>query len=161
MSVPENKVTSNENGRRLESFEILDSLQINDMVQIDLIDYSDSDLPENKSFKWNITTYSNYTMNIQLIFEDPLQISASQNDEIKVTFNDTRFIYDFAGQEVNNGTQLIMAIPPQYSSNIEAEIFESFVETFETYETGSFSSDIAVNAVVAGTLNHVWSIIRS
>ena len=100
-------------------------------------------------------------MEIQLQFEDPLQISASSDDEIKITFKDTRFIYDFAGQEVDSGTQLIMPIPAQFGSNAEAEVFESFTETFKTYDTGSFSSDIALNAAIAGTLNQVWSIIRS
>ena len=37
-------------------------------------------------------------MEIKLIFEEPLEISSGDaNDLVKIKFEDTRFIYDFTG----------------------------------------------------------------
>ena len=54
-----------------------------------------------------------------------------------------------------------MLVPPQYANELESEIFTSLVESFETYETGAFSSDIVVNTIIAGLLNQIWSLVSS
>ena len=70
-------------------------------------------------------------------------------------------VYDWAGQELQNGTHVEKSIPPQFSNKLEAEIFETFEETFETIETGYFSSDYVMNALIAGVLQYFWSMVVS
>lgn len=159
MQVPRNVTSeSSKSRRRLEEvdgfIDIYDTLKIHEMLEVELIDKSDTDLEANKNFIWNVTSYSSREMKISLLFQDPLQISSeAQNDLLKVRFRDTRFIYDFAGQEIKNGTELVMPVPPQFASEQEAQIFNSLIEAFETYETGAFSSDFVVNTIIAGLLN--------
>ena len=54
-----------------------------------------------------------------------------------------------------------MLVPPQYANERESKIFTTLVESFETYETGAFSSDIVVNTIIAGLLNQIWSLVSS
>ena len=70
-------------------------------------------------------------------------------------------IYDWAGQDLQNGTLVDKPIPPQFSNELEADIFEAFEETFETIETGYFSSDYVLNALIAGALQYFWSMVVS
>lgn len=66
-------------------------------------------------------------------------------------------LYDFTGQQVEEGTMIEKWIPPQFASKAEAEVFTSIEETFETMSTGSFSSDLALNMLIAGFLQQIWS----
>ena len=91
-------------------------------------------------------------MLIQLQFENPLEISSSDPDKVKVVFEDTSLIYDFTGQQVEQGTFIEKQLPPQFTSKTEAKIFNSIEEAFEPMETGVFSNDIAINTAIAGVL---------
>ena len=52
-------------------------------------------------------------MDILITFEEPQKVSSSNKlDRIRITFNDTRFFFDYAGQEILNGTQIMRDIPP-------------------------------------------------
>ena len=99
MIVPKNVPEKSNRGRRLqEPLKFFDLLQFHEMIKVDLIDESDSEIEKNKNFSWNVTKYADYTMKIRLIFEEPLEISSGDaNDLLKITFEDTRFIYDFTG----------------------------------------------------------------
>ena len=56
MSVPKNLPEESSQGRRLrESLEIFDTLQFQEMIKVDLLDESDSDIEKNKNFNWNVT----------------------------------------------------------------------------------------------------------
>ena len=54
-----------------------------------------------------------------------------------------------------------MSVPPQYASETEAEIFTALLDSFETIETGAFSSDVVTNTIIAGLLNQIWSLAKS
>ena len=46
-------------------------------------------------------------------FTDPIRVSQQSGiDSVQITFVDTRLIYDFVGQELQNGTQIFRQIPP-------------------------------------------------
>lgn len=51
-----------------------------------------------RAFSWNVTSYEKTSMEVQLNFEDPKQISSGELDVIRVTFDDTSLMYDYTGQ---------------------------------------------------------------
>lgn len=78
--------------------EILDTLKTEGMITVELIDNADSDLVPNKAFEWSIGDYTEAGMEIQLEFEQPLEISKSTtDDEVKVSFVDTSLLFDVDG----------------------------------------------------------------
>ena len=51
-----------------------------------------------KKFIWKITAYTENFMDIQLVFDEPQNVSTSNRlDRIKITFNDTRYFFDSFG----------------------------------------------------------------
>ena len=56
MSIPKNVTEESNQGRQLqESLKIFDTLQLQEMIKVNLIDESDSDVEKNKKFNWNVT----------------------------------------------------------------------------------------------------------
>ena len=53
---------------------------------------------------------------------------------------------------METNTVLERVLPPQFTNEIEAAIFESIEETFETKSVGKFADDLVVNAMIAGSL---------
>ena len=63
----------------------------------DDVDTDQEFYPEDQ-FSWNVTEYSKHNMIIQMYFAEPQTISSQAGmDELKITFDDTRLIYDFVG----------------------------------------------------------------
>ena len=60
----------------------------------------DEENQKNSQFSWNVTSYERTSMEIQLDFEDPIQISSGEFDLVRVTFDDTRLMYDYTGQSI-------------------------------------------------------------
>ena len=64
--------------RRLEANTvIIETLKEESMVEVEFVDEAESDVPRNVEFEWEIILYSETAMEIQLDFEDPLQVSSS------------------------------------------------------------------------------------
>ena len=80
---------------------------------------------------------------------------------MRIDFTDTSLIYDFVGQELEPGTFIERQLPPQFASEGEAKVFGSIEDAFQTYETGSFSSDVLINAMIAGSLQVLWAMVPS
>lgn len=76
------------------------TLKLQEMISVEVSseDAGSEDEPGSRNFSWNITHYEKQQMLIQLQFEDPLVISSSDPDKVKVIFEDTSLIYDFTGQ---------------------------------------------------------------
>ena len=55
-------------------------------------------------------------MDIYLNFTDPLSISESEPDRLRVTFTKTELLFDVFGQEIEEGTQIEKVIPVQFAS---------------------------------------------
>ena len=87
-------------------------LKLEKMLKVDLINGSENDEALEKKFDWQVISYIDREMKIQMIFDQPLLISSSQYDKVRVTFVDTNLIFDTKGQEVENGTQVEKFIPP-------------------------------------------------
>ena len=64
------------------------------MLQIDLTDKSDMDEPLDKSFDWNVVSYTSREMLIQLEFNHPLHVSSSKRDLIRIKFVKSHFLFD-------------------------------------------------------------------
>ena len=58
-------------------------------------------------------------------FDQPLLVSSSQYDKVRVTFVNTNLIFDAKGHEVEHGTLIDKFLPPQFASKEEADFFES------------------------------------
>lgn len=52
-------------------------------------------------------------------------------------------------------------IPPQFYNQAEAQAFNTLMETVEPVDTGSFASNIFINAMIAGGLQWIWSMVPS
>lgn len=132
------------------------------MIDVKIVDNSFIDEPLNKSFKWNITEYRYDELLIQLEFEEPINVSFhSQRDDVEVLFKDTRFLFDKFGQELKNSTMLSRQVPPQFASEEQAKAFAMLGAPFKTIETGSFSSDVILNAIIAATWQQILQPIAS
>ena len=81
-------------------------LKLEKMLKVDLIDNSKSDEALEKKFEWQVISYIDQEMDIQIMFDQPLLISSSNYDKIRVTFVNTDLIFGKKGQEVENGTQV-------------------------------------------------------
>ena len=75
-------------------------------------EYEDAEKPE-KNFDWNVTKYDDHSMEIQLYFENPEAISRQSNDfdVVRIEFINTTLIYDFVGQELEEGTYIEKQVP--------------------------------------------------
>lgn len=108
-------------GRLLEQSEatLIEAFKAKKMLQVELIDKSESDLRLNKNFDWHVSSYTENKLQIQLSFEEPLAISSAQTgrDQIKVKFLDTQMIFNGFGVRLPNFTEISFAIPPQYASS--------------------------------------------
>ena len=52
----------------------------------------------NLAFTWNVTRFTEYEMEIQVKFEDPVQISSfSDPDILQIIFNGEAIFFDFTG----------------------------------------------------------------
>ena len=92
---------------------------------------TDTDFHPQDDFSWNVTKFDKNSMQIQMYFSDPIQVSQKNGiDSVQLKFDDTRLLYDFVGQDLQNGTLLIREIPAQYATKAEAEFFETFKEYF-------------------------------
>ena len=115
-----------------------------------------------KDFSWNITNYDRQSMEFEIDFTYPEQVSQQGGqDKVEITFEDTRLMYDFMGRDLTNGTLLSRQIPPQYQSETEAEVFGAISETFTTIETEDFSANFILNALIAGVLQQIWCFVIS
>ena len=85
-------------------------------MTVEIIDLSDSDIPVDKSFQWNLTSFTKTGMELSVKFNEPLVISSQNRDKVLVTFMNSYLFFDFAGQEIKNGTQVKRDIPPQFSN---------------------------------------------
>lgn len=52
-------------------------------------------------------------------------------------------------------------MPPQFDNEKEAQVFEYIENTFSSYETGDFHSDVVMNAIIAGLLQYCWSLVTA
>lgn len=100
-------------------------------------------------------------MKIQLQFDKPSDISKTRLDHIVVTFADTQVLFDNKGQEIEEGTQIEKRIPAQYTSELEAMIFEQVDKLVSTRETGYAATDILYNSGIAGFWQAVLQPIAS
>ena len=87
-------------------------LKLEKMLKVDLINGSENDEALEKKFDWQVISYIDREMKIQMIFDQPLLISSSQYDKVRVTFVNTNLIFDTNGQEVESGTQVEKFLPP-------------------------------------------------
>ena len=92
-------------------------LKFDEMMELSLRsaeynEYEDAEKPE-KNFDWNVTKYDDHSMEIQLYFENPEAISRESNDfdVVRIDFINTTLIYDFVGQELEEGTYIERQIP--------------------------------------------------
>ena len=65
------------------------------------------------------------------------------------------------GQELEKGSFVEKQIPPQFVNAAEAQAFNTLKESVETVDTGSFASNVALNAMIAGALQWLWSLVPS
>ena len=131
-------------------------------LSVTLIDESDYDVPLDKDFNWEITAFKPKSLEIQLNFTEPLAISeGEESDRIKVSFKKTELLYDEYGQALDTGTEIESYVPAQFSSEAEAKFFEAISESFDSMETGAFSSDVIVNLFVSFSLQTVWSMVKA
>ena len=76
---------------------------------------SDSSINDrNLDFYWNVTSFSKDDIVIQCHFDEPIYVSStSVPDTISIRFVETSFFFDFAGQNLEEGTILEAQMPPQ------------------------------------------------
>ena len=80
---------------------------------------------------------------------------------MRLSFKNTTLLYDWMGHELSNEIVLEYILPTQYSSETERQIFTALEDSVKRKETGSFHSDVVVNALIAGALQSVWSQVSS
>ena len=85
-------------------------------------------------------------------FANPLLISETTPDMLQVTFLESDFLFDIYGQPIEPGSLLKEYIPAQYANEGEAAVFDALQNSVSTVETGYFSSDVTLNAIIAGVL---------
>ena len=101
-------------------------------------------------------------MEISIVFENPLEISqAGDKDKLRISFIDTKLLFDVFGQDIEKELVFERIIPTQFASEAEAEVFNSLEESVGTVDTGYFASNVFINAVIAFTLQGVWSMLES
>lgn len=83
-------------------------LQISYDLDID----TESDFHPVDDYSWNVTKFDKNSMQIQMYFTDPIKVSQINGiDSVQLKFDDTRLLYDFVGQDLQNGTLLRHEIP--------------------------------------------------
>ena len=118
MTVP--SIVANTTRRLMdEPTQIVDILKIQEMINLKVVHDQDSDFEEkyftDDEYSWNITNYDKDSMQIQMYFTYPLKVSTQDGIEsAQISFDNSSLIYDFIGQELQNGTQLTHYIPPQH-----------------------------------------------
>lgn len=65
------------------------------------------------------------------------------------------------GQEIEQGSMLVREIPTQYGGATEAKVLGSIEGAVETVDTGDFATNVILNASIAGSLQFLWSIVKS
>ena len=98
------------------------------MIDVKLFKNDLNDLMFTNEFSWQLQSYEEDTMDIKLIFDNPLEISTSGYDKIRVTFLNTILMYDYFGQELEEGIFIEIQVPPQFASQAEAEVFIAIEE---------------------------------
>lgn len=141
-------------------------LQLKQMIDVQFIkdpdvDTDDDAVDEEEMITWKVESYTEKIMAIKVNFADPMSVSQHGADKVRITFSNTTLIYDWLGQELQNGTFIERIMPPQFASQEEAEVFAAVEEAFSSYETGDFSQDVAVNSIIAGFLQYCWSLVSA
>ena len=89
-----------------------------DVIDIQIVSDIDEDAKDTKirnlDFYWNVTSFTRDEVDIQCHFDESIYVSSSSEpDTIQVRFVETSLFFDFAGQNLEQGTTLTRQIPPQ------------------------------------------------
>ena len=87
-----------------------------EIIQVSLLKNTEGQFDESDSFEWELDDYEEYLMKIKLIFDDPMTVSASGLDRIRVSFKDTALIYDYFGQEIEKDSFVEKLVPRQFAN---------------------------------------------
>ena len=137
-------------------------LKTEGMLEAELIRDSFSDDADSSGlFEWHVDDFTEKSLKVKLEFEQPETISTAGDDYLRLSFKNTTLLFDWMGHELSNDTVLEYLLPPQYASETERKIFTALEDSVKSKETGSFHSDVVVNALIAGSLQSVWSLVSS
>ncbi len=96
-----------------------------EMLDVTYLKNQDGEFEADDSFSWELIDYKEHSMDIQLAFENPVLVSSEDQDKVTVKFQNTTLLFDYFGQEIEQGSIYEKFIPPQFASAAEAEVFNS------------------------------------
>jgi len=100
------------------------------------------------------------TMDVRLLFDEPLQASGQGLDRISATFNGHGLLYDQFGSEIEQGfTTNQKRVPKQYGSLAEAQLSRAIDVVGQPIEFDDPTTEIAINTLLAGALQQVVSVM--
>ena len=67
------------------------------MLEVRYMKNDEGEFELDNSFSWELIDFKEYSMDIQLNFENPLEVSTEESDRVRVVFKDTSLLYDYFG----------------------------------------------------------------
>lgn len=97
-----------------------------------------------------------------LEFTSPSSVSSTSDgfDELNLKFKDSSFFTDIYGYSIEADLSLTAKIPPQISAE-EKAIIDTTGAAMQNGSSLALASNFVLNLALAGSLNQLWSLIRS
>ncbi|TNV87548.1 hypothetical protein FGO68_gene6265 [Halteria grandinella] len=112
---------------------------------------------------WKVDTLTQTKLDIQLNFQDPKMISriSQKPDTLNITILDGQFFQssEYLGERLREGTVITRSIPKQLS---QEDSIQSLIKSSQPASTTTNSlvvSNLAINLVMASSLQYLWGMI--
>lgn len=121
--------------------------------------------PKYTNFTWNVTSYGNYTLVVQLYFETPEFISQRADVEwLQIVIRNNLLFMSKSGHLIDQDTTLKRKLLPQLKTSDEEGKSTTFLRGLKATRTTSavvVTVLLILHFLLKLALNHLWSMIDS
>ena len=113
-------------------------------------------------FTWKMVSYESENMSIQIIFVDPLSISAgSQRDKWKITVTDPDyFISEESGLKIPLNSDYELKLPKMMPNTEFTSQFVAMTEGFGAVAKTTLIGNWVTNLALQGAMHFLWGLIH-
>ena len=109
---------------------------------------------------WELVSIGAKGVDLRLNYTHPLEVSSGEESDLLLIQMDLSEYKDASGQTLPESLVKYVPIPTQVASVAEAEKIQSQGESADSAIKSSASGNIAINLMLSGSLNMVWSMIE-
>ena len=115
----------------------------------------------NLSMSYNITSYALKTLDVAIVFDNPLQVSSMADpDQVVLEFVGNQFFFDKFGSTISAGKTLSAKLPKQMNSKTASTIQTVTVVMKQATNT-LMAGNLALNIILSASLQQLWSMINT